>query len=659
MNCGATLYKNTGFNLVNRPDSPQTLIKCAESSKIWTMDILDPTRLSSVRVQITDINDLAGADYLQLLTAPLTFLNSMFYIVTDYRLTSPDVAELSLVPDYILSMGGYQQLNYMDGIVTRCLTGASVSDTMQSIGLDDELATPAYPLQCVTDIIWGQENNKTAADGTDVVEGSLDLTNPVDWDDSYIMSAGSSTVSSVLQPNVNGVVGQTTYVARFGNASFWTKAPGTRQYLTSSAVQKNIGVLQSLGISDAVVSSVTYPAEYFPSSAIHTSGDKVSYIETGVLTETTNVSAKTAYQGNAATSDWEARFNDDPTLFYNNYNRVGMITASGDQSEYAMTELMNTSVAGNLGSMWTYSPTVSVLPDPRPSGKPYFRFHGYLHTGANQGDDYVYTNVGEFMQGCISGLSWANSQLIYQGASGSYFNTLKYGLGQMRGSLDYTKNRQLNESQFRSNYADYINTRAGNLVNVETGLGGLALNMLAGNAAGAIGNVAGLAQTGIKTAHDEAKWREVRNQASINLQYNAQSYQLNQELNAAGYIQQQTVAPTIAFPFNADMYRDFCGNGVTVYRYRYADEDIERVGKLHRMYGIKIHRKLERTDFYRHRNFDFVQATAISINLGSGGYNIPMFIRDSIANALEGGIRVWHTTPGSGDYVLGANPLAV
>lgn len=652
MNCDVTLFKDTGFNSINRPDSPDTLAKAGTTFRLWAMDVLDSSRLASIKVKVDSLNDLAGADYLMVSCPLRTFLPEMYYIITDYMLTSPDVAEIQIIPDYVLALGGYDQLKILEGIVERCTTD-NAADLWSYVNMDDEYASPSQPLKVKTNILWGKENSEISPSGTVILESTVDLRYPIDWDDSNVMSASGSTVTTtpVLQPKVHPVVGRTTYKVDFSpNGAYWAQAPGTRQFLyengTNYSIPANVAEMQSLGVTSALVSSVVYPNEYFPEENIHSSNTYVSYIESKIEDKDSGLKVNAPYQ-------YTSKYN--PVIFMNPYNKYGIITAAGDQAEFNVTELCEKQ---SVESMKTYSPKVAVLPDPRPSGKPYFRFHGYLHTGTGEGDSFTYKDVGTFLQGAISGLPWANAQLTYQGASGSYFNSLRYGIGQMQASLDYTKTRQMAESNFRNSFYDYKEATAKGAISAANGWATFASAGLGKPEDMASGYLSGMNQMSTSVLdflYREGRWKETQQQTSVQLQYNAQAFNLQQELNASNYTQSNTVAPTIAFAFNADMYRDFCGNGVTAYRYYYSEDDVIRIDKLLSMYGIKTNRNLEIKDFHRKTYFDYVRASGVSI--GSQTQPLPMYVRESIAASLNVGIRVWHgVKPGNGFFGPGQNP---
>ena len=104
-------------------------------------------------------------------------------------------------------------------------------------------------------------------------------------------------------------------------------------------------------------------------------------------------------------------------------------------------------------------------------------------------------------------------------------------------------------------------------------------------------------------------------------------------------------APTVNFPYDADILRDVKGNGVLVYKYHMSANDTKRVDKLLTMYGYKNAEPLTLENFQRRKYFDYVACSTVSV---TGDY--PRWLLDDIADELKNGIRIWHTKPDSSAY---------
>ena len=149
----AKLYYHTGFNAVNIPDSLSTLEAAADSIRTFpTLDILQPTNLSVVRVKIL-YQDALGADYVCIKNNSNSHDFCFYSIEGDPVMTSADVAEFLVVEDPILTAGGVGNLN-VTGMVSR----HHVDHTNERFGEydeDDPYLVPSQPvLEVVSDIYF-------------------------------------------------------------------------------------------------------------------------------------------------------------------------------------------------------------------------------------------------------------------------------------------------------------------------------------------------------------------------------------------------------------------------------------------------------------------------------------------------------------------------
>lgn len=679
MNCEVTLYHGTGFNSINVPDSAETLIAAANSTTTAAaMDVLDHTNLTSIRIKVNSIEDVMDVDYIRIFNTKVIKFENVYYYVSGFQMTSPDVATLFIIPNYLISTGGPDILQFLDGVIERT---TNITDGMQADAHEtDEYMTPQDPL-CYkqTEMFWGRslqydQPSKLGSDDIAVVESMVNLADPIDWEDSILMKAatgetGESEYVYQLQPNLKTSKLRTLYSVDFGiaksgesstgSSSMW--APGTSQYLTAQ-ITESLPLMQSLGVTDAIVSSISYPGEYFdtddgkPGRIYYTVGGRITQIRTSVTKKATGLTLKGVY------SDYTYK-PMNARIYYGQYNAYGLITASNSQAEYLPEEV--------IPAVTDYDPEITLILDPRPNGRPYFRYSNYLHLNW-AGSETSYKNPGEYLTGSVSGMQWPNSQLIYNGASGSYYDTLRYSNAQQQAALGYTNQREQISNQFKQQYFNYTNAQASSFMDLASSVGNTAMNYAglgmsdyeeASTYGGKIlGGFTGAAKSAASMINRAANWQLTQANTNNALAYAAQSYQLGQELAAANYVQSQVVAPTIACPFNADFARDFVGNGVIAYRYYYTERDLKRIDRLLTMYGIKKRKALEAADFNSRKYFDYVRAQGVSVTAipKKAPYVtsfLPMYMKDAIAAQLSAGIRVWHTKPDTKYYEPGQNVL--
>ena len=110
------------------------------------------------------------------------------------------------------------------------------------------------------------------------------------------------------------------------------------------------------------------------------------------------------------------------------------------------------------------------------------------------------------------------------------------------------------------------------------------------------------------------------------------------------------VAPTVNFPYNSEIVRDSLGNGALVYLYKYSSNDLARIDKLLTMYGYRVAKKLEKSDFTNRQYFNFVACNNVTVTGNS------KWINDGIAEQLKSGVRMWHVLPNPSYY--SNNPIA-
>ena len=127
-------------------------------------------------------------------------------------------------------------------------------------------------------------------------------------------------------------------------------------------------------------------------------------------------------------------------------------------------------------------------------------------------------------------------------------------------------------------------------------------------------------------------------------------YNAQKDSSLASFLaNQQIVAPEINFPYNTDILRDALGNGFMCYRYRYTQFDAQRIDKLLTMYGYKVIKSLEASDFTNRAKFNYVKAHNVSVA------DLPMWFANGIAEQLSTGIRFWHVLPDTSYYTNGQN----
>lgn len=657
-----TLFKNSGFNAVNIPDSPDLLASVAH----YTCDavqILQQRFLTSIQVR-TNWESVQDVDYAK--------VGDMYYMVDGISMLSAETASLALTPDFITSAGGVKSndnLVILDGITDRATTA---TDAWGEYTEDDPLTAPQQPLQINT--TWGGATK--SADAPYVfVESTLDLaeqaaqTKGITYTDSA--TGGTCTVPQTcgigtkrtdydLTPDDGITEGEGV-----GNATLVYNADDTNQvsdtaWTVKETVSLGIAKARALGIEGGIIDQWRVPAEFV--------GDTVIQYD-GVTNAETNATLTDGYYhtiggagGTCATENaLDIAYATPKNLrcLYGEYNKYGIITAGGDQGEFKPEE---------ISAEGSGQPGISFRSDPRPDGAPYYRFSSI------NGDT-------EFWRNCLKGAGWQKVPFVYQGASGTQLNTLRFNNEQTLRNVGYqyadailtrqaTTAWQANQYQQAQNDLSLINTvgnavssfggavtsgispsnTPGSMLGLESSgvsLGNINLLRLIGTGASLFGSSA---QQGLTASYLESAGRS--NQAMYQLQSNAlyAKYTTERMNELSNLYQANTIfVPTVNFPYNSNIIRDIKGNGFMLYKYRYRSTDLERVDKLLTMYGYKETETLTKANFNRRKHFDYVACNSVSVS------GFPRWFNDGIATQLKAGVRIWHELPNVTAYT--DNPI--
>lgn len=118
-NANFAIYFGTKFDLINVPYTKELLRQEATKTLNVTGQVIwQSTWLTTVRVNITNYQDIVGAQYLEILEDGATNYGSHFYMVLGYQQLSRKTCELTLMYDAILSIG-ITHITGITGIINR------------------------------------------------------------------------------------------------------------------------------------------------------------------------------------------------------------------------------------------------------------------------------------------------------------------------------------------------------------------------------------------------------------------------------------------------------------------------------------------------------------------------------------------------------------
>lgn len=162
MSYNCRLYFNSGFNSSNIPDSP-ALLNTINFLDVPALEIMQDKFLSEIRVK-AKWEDIQDCDYLRLLNT--TNNKQWFYSVEAIAMQATDCALLSVIPDFITSIGGVANLKIIDGITERVHV---TDDTFGKYTEPDPLTAPVEPLQISK--VWVQISDEAYT----LIESTLDI----------------------------------------------------------------------------------------------------------------------------------------------------------------------------------------------------------------------------------------------------------------------------------------------------------------------------------------------------------------------------------------------------------------------------------------------------------------------------------------------------
>lgn len=606
-----TGYLHTGYNADNYPENAAQLAQF-DTVAIDTVDLVQNVNLQTIRVT-GSFDTLKAIDYIQ--------VGDRYYrAYAAPSADADDVFTLTLQYDPITSNGGFSALEFSDGVTVRHTTA---DDDMFEYTESDPYTAPAQPL----DVVSGGMKFTGSELAAIAVESTLLLDTIGGWfdDDGNFTGKGityTDTADSsykVTTPYTPGVNVKTSYLigynANTNVSEAETPSPATALYATfvvdgTSAVEKTkitraLGAVRSLAVEGSVLNQIAYPAQFI--TIPHEVGD-------GLIL---GVNGKDQYEDSGLDFDQYTDEIHNNRVKYGEYNKYGLMTAKGDKGEFLPEQI------GEIGDT---SPIVRSIADPRPDGRPYFRYQKYL------GD----TSFNGFWVSCLQGLEWQNVPLVYTSASGSYQTRATFLNNYLQQSSDkfYADQNQLYDDISR------VVNAIPNAANTALGASAMQPTLAGINAIGAVGNLAMNATLNTAQSLTRSEQRQI-------------NYELSRKRALQEYaFSQNIVKPDLMFPFNANVIRDFIGNGVFAYRYKYKAADALRVDRLLTMYGYRDTRRLTTDMFSARQYFDYVQATGVAVS----NLNIPLWERDAIADILNGGVRVWHTAVNTNRYQLG-NPI--
>lgn len=664
LNYTLTVYKNTGFNGLDIPQSPAVLENATKQTYNDVYYLREDIDLPQIQVN-DNYHNLADVDYVKL-TSNDVGSPSYYYFATPHAMAG-GTTMLSLELDALTTMGGAGNIDYISGWQERGHIAKSEDVIFANTAPEEWL--PSQPLKTsafeevtgnIPSITHPSQDLQVIITNIDLVKLGKLQDNEMDVVSCGVIDAqGQMTDVNMYIPKIEITQSATTFqiVTTPGSSSSTAslKIPNTCAYdATNPIIKKGLEKLFSAGQLQ-LQGSYTIPREY----VIESQGGQAGVVQE-IDPDTGNVNGRyTLITGSYNLKEMtnfpfeyvEGSYTPKNKKVFSMYRMFTLANlATGSSVTKSADELKYT----NFGC-----PVVQQWADPTSTGKPSAKF---LSDGQS---NIVFVDN-------VSGSNWINNQILMEGASGSLWNTINTAFAQQSLSREMTMSKINNDFACKQydiqRYELSIqqaNERLGNTlkfggaaVALGAGItaltGGTALPLMAGIGALA-GGASGLLSAGNALGNQSAlqnmqkeSLRFTQEQTMANFQYQSDKYAQSANENRVGLIRSNSVvAPTTMFQPEPNLAM-YGFNKFVVYETRMREDDLKSLDDYFQRFGYNgIHRKLEQACFNCRQYYCYVQAFDINIK-ATGSYG--MRVRNKAISQLNGGVRVWKVLPDAQYY---------
>lgn len=623
----------TPYHVNNRPGSLALLRSSATAISSFTIDCLPLTGPIQITVAKSDATNIDTASY-AILKYEGDENTYVAYIIPPRVPVSPGVYTLNLECDGFLTCQN-KGITKIEGITERVHVPKS-DDTFGAFIEDDPYLGCAEPLEVEEELKFtgsgynGDDAYRIVAANVDLNLLGLDLyTRAFTTSDNVTSKTATYPVAPAIRTTYTSSGGATydttskkqtmTVPVDTGGATFSYSEFNVPDvdYFDSSVQSVNDGMTKahSLGLDDGIIAQYSIPKNFIGTSPAHSQG-RYSKVAGGDFN-------LTGAHDSSATVDSALDFIYDNTvqnkrLLCGDMNKYGLTAiATGENVEVRPEDLRGNSAIA--------CPTVELFVDPRENGCPMFKFSAI-------------NGRSDMWRGLVSGMKWQNVPLtnMYQagwekssmmwkneGVMQDYkrdTDMWKSFIGTASGGVSSkTSWRNSDSMGMSSNFfsgggrQDFVSQGSQNQMGSNLAVNGLGM---------ALGFISNIANGALDTSY-----------ASKQRQYEANMIVLDNILTA----------PTMRFP-TVPSLREAVGNGVLVYRYHPTSKDLARLDKILNMYGYRVTKTLELSDFSNRSRYNYVKASGVHITC-----DLPSYIVEKAEADIMAGIRVWHV-PYDGNY---------
>ena len=650
------LYFDTGFDGVNIPATPDLLDNGDfVYEDVPAVDLLQRKGLGRLTIKrkygyteglYSDVTrysrTLESVDYIKITGTPEgnNTLGAVYYSVLGVEMNAPDTATLTILEDFITTAGGFARLKFNSGFITR-RSGSNVTFGHKR-KMPDEYLTCAYPMVYSSKLVG--DNARPDRTYT-LIESTIDLTRGAEV---KVVTDPNDPNNAVSVPTMRPITGTTTYemgtnINNEISADVVPNPTGARIYRVSPGGTIELGVnnARALGLEKSILSQYTVPQDMvlfsFDATSNTVRGRKKSFAALHILPTNIDLS----------------RIN---TTIYQ-IAREGLIGASGERIEFSAAELY-------LEKQFTgeeFTPRVIRVVDPRPEGRPYYRFAKISDKITFAPSDFADADIDNhyFRDYSVAGAKWVKLPFMFTEISGIDILEQKFKNTRRVEERQFSGQDKLLEQAFAltrlSESGGYV---GGGLNLIGSAISNIASawgeNAQLGKAAGGAVSMGGqaLGFMGSHAAHMAAtNMTDIARENALGLY----SLQRDKELYDYG-VQITNVVPEVVNTGDTNFMRDITQNKVVVYKIAPDERDVSRLNKILKMFGEKDFTAIETSDdvwsLIGGRYFKYVRIQGAQICTNNPRTDaLPSYPIMSIAERegakaqLEAGVRMWLMAP--------------
>ena len=625
------MYMNTGFNSINVPDSETTLERAANSYKDFpAIDCLQRYFLSNIIIKAFE-DDVINGDYIKLWDDdnPNRFA---FYSMSGFTMTSGDTIDLAITMDPLLTCGGIDNIDFLDGMVSR----RNLADGEETPTEDDPYLVPQKLTLIPVGEYFGASSSQSHQYGEQLlmvrslydITGNNTLKIAKDVTDVTVTAdkiTGSWVSTPVLKSEATLDETKIVFDGADINASDGTLYQvfntGAYNQLNRSQIMSNIKTLIEFGRTDVVLNMYYIPSCFANYISPNSSGalnqmmiNRYETVNNGDAYFNSIVAKRIPYDA------YTYKAHNDRVYIGKHFAYVFTVRDSGDSVTINPEDIMYDSTSD--------LPTIAISLDPRANGKvTYYPLTRNVYGGENE-------LIQPYDQRAlppkhVSSKGWANAECFVNGASGIRLKADQFALNDKLAteSVELDLAAKFNEGDYGWGALKYrkLKKRIGKYVQADY-----------------LGDVADVeSMAGLAGRHSESERKEYGDLYASGNEYAKSMYTRATDRMKE---QQQLIQASIPQVTTVSKGSDdtlVTTTALSVYRSMISEDDLKRFDKIIDRFGVKKTGPIEKDMLTSRINFNYIDASGVSVKCDT----VPKSVRNELSSLFNGGVRIWHVRP--------------